>query len=54
MFIKHKPDFLSMNVIYGLSPGEVLVIVAVAIVISFVVGLWTGKNAYGAQKKKKG
>ena len=42
-----------MLVIYGLSPGEVLVIVVVAIVISFVAGLWTGKKAYGEEVKKK-
>lgn len=42
-----------MLVIYGLSPGEVLVIVVVAIVISFIVGLWTGKKAYGKKMKKE-
>lgn len=42
-----------MLAIYGLSVGEVLFIVAVAIIISFIAGLWAGKRAYGKKGKKK-
>jgi len=41
-----------MYVIYGLGPGEVLVIVAVAIAIAFIAGLWAGRKAYGPKEKK--
>jgi hypothetical protein len=40
-----------MLAIYGLSPGEVFVIVIVAAVIFFLAGLWAGKKAYGKTKK---
>ncbi len=41
-----------MLAIYGLSLGEVFLIVLVAIIISFIAGLWAGRKAYG--KKRKG
>jgi len=41
-----------MYVIYGLGPGEVLVIVVVVVVIAFIAGLWAGRKAYGPQEKK--
>lgn len=42
-----------MLVIYGLSPGEVLVIVVVFVILSFIAGLWAGRKAYGKKEKKK-
>jgi hypothetical protein len=42
-----------MLAIYGFSPGEVLVVVAVFIVLSFLAGLWAGRKAYGGIDKKK-
>lgn len=41
-----------MYVIYGLGPEEVLVIVAVAVLIAFIAGLWAGRKAYGPKEKK--
>lgn len=54
IFKKDYFCFLFMLAIYGLSPGEVLVVVVVAAIIFFIVGLWAGKKAYGKQEKKKG
>ena len=42
-----------MFVIYGLGPGEVLVIVAVAVIIAFLMGLWAGRKAYGPKEKEE-
>jgi FtsZ-interacting cell division protein ZipA len=44
--------------ISGLSFGEVLIIVAAAVIVFFILGLWAGKKAYGAKpssetKKKR-
>jgi ABC-type lipoprotein release transport system permease subunit len=41
-----------MLAIYGLSVGEVFLIVLVAIVISFLAGLWAGRKAYGKKGKE--
>ena len=38
--------------ISGLSFGEVLVIVAAAVIVFFILGLWAGKKAYGAKPEK--
>ena len=43
-----------MYAIYGLSPGEVLLIVVIAAILFFLAGLWTGKKAYGKAGEKKG
>ena len=41
-----------MLAIYGLSLGEVFLIVVVAVIISFIAGLWAGRKAYGKKGKK--
>ena len=38
---------------YGLGLEEVFLIVLVAVVISFILGLWAGRKAYGVKPKKK-
>ncbi len=42
-----------MFAIYGLGMGEVLVIVAVAVVITFITGMWAGRKASDAARRSQ-